>query len=90
MREEKLPITFIFLGDIMIGRLMNEVIDEHGPAWIWGDTLDELHQTDLLLINLETTLTRHNKKLYPKVFNYKSDPKNIRPVINHRMSKSSK
>ncbi len=64
-------ITFGLCGDVMIGRL----VDESGAA-IWGDLLPLLHSTDFTLANLEAALT-HSKKIVPKVFNFKSDPKHV-------------
>lgn len=69
-------ITLVFGGDTMIGRLVNQAIKQKGPRYIWGDILPLLQKADLRIINLETTLTKSDKKV-PKVFNYKSDPENV-------------
>ena len=41
----------------MLGRLVNDVIHQKGFAYPWGDMLSVLRCPDLLLINLECTLT---------------------------------
>jgi poly-gamma-glutamate synthesis protein (capsule biosynthesis protein) len=41
---------------------------------IFGDTLPILSGADLLIGNLETTITTHTKR-YPKMFNYRINPK---------------
>ena len=49
-------ITIGFAGDVMLGRLVNQTISQKGYDHPWGDMLPVLQQTDLFLINLETTL----------------------------------
>lgn len=67
-------------GDVMIGRLVNEVLATRKPAYPWGDLLEELRNTDLNLINLEAALTSCTKEV-AKVFNFKSDPSHIQSLV---------
>lgn len=66
-----------FMGDIMIGRMVNEIIPTKGYAYPWGNTLPLLQTADLRIINLETTLTNHTEK-NPKVFNFKALPDRVK------------
>ena len=66
-------VSLALAGDVMIGRLVNEVIGQKGYAYVWGNILPILHEHDLVMINLETTLTM-NEQAVPKVFNFKSNP----------------
>lgn len=70
-------ITIGLAGDVMIGRLVNEFLDEAPPGWIWGNLLPILQKNDLNLINLEAALTKSDK-IVPKVFNFKADPEKVR------------
>ena len=72
-------ITIGFTGDIMIGRLVNEVIGQKGYRYPWGNVLPLLKQTDLTIINLETTLTTSSQKIL-KVFNYKANPDRVQTL----------
>lgn len=63
-------------GDLMIGRLVDEELNHLPPSYIWGNLHPILKTMDCNLVNLETTLTRSMKKA-SKVFNFKSDPKNV-------------
>lgn len=63
-------------GDVMIGRLVNEALQTRDPASIWGDVLPLLAKADLRIINFEAALTTFAQEM-PKVFNFKTDPKNI-------------
>lgn len=61
----------------MIGRLVNEFLDQAPPGWIWGNFLPILRQNDLNLINLEAALTSSDQ-IVNKVFNFKADPEKVR------------
>jgi len=71
--------TIAFMGDVMIGRMINEVIVSKDYAYPWGNTLPLLQETDLRILNLETTLTTHNKKNI-KVFNFKALPDRVKTL----------
>lgn len=66
-------------GDLMIGRLVNDQLLHKKEHLIWGDLLPLLQSTDLNFINLEVALT-HSEQSVPKVFNFKSDPANVRQL----------
>jgi poly-gamma-glutamate capsule biosynthesis protein CapA/YwtB (metallophosphatase superfamily) len=66
-----------FTGDVMLGRLVNEMIDNTGYAYPWGNTLPLMKAHDLNIINLETTLTTSRQKV-PKVFNFKANPDRVK------------
>lgn len=72
-------ISIGFMGDIMIGRLVNEAISSKGYVYPWGNTLALLKKMDLRIINLETTLTTHQEK-NTKVFNFKALPDRIKTL----------
>jgi poly-gamma-glutamate synthesis protein (capsule biosynthesis protein) len=76
INNSKKIITIGLMGDVMIGRLINNIIKQKGYQYIWGNLLNTLKQHDVNLINLETTLTNATTK-EPKVFNFKSDPQNV-------------
>ena len=69
-------VTLGFVGDTMIGRSVSPIIQQRGPAYVWGNLLPVLRALDLLVLNLETTLTRASRAV-PKVFNFKSAPENV-------------
>ena len=67
------PVTLGFMGDVMLGRLVDVVIAHKGYRYPWGNMRDLLHKNTINIINLETTLTRSTQKV-PKVFNFKARP----------------
>ena len=76
---EPSPLKVLFVGDVMLGRLMNEVLKEMPPAYPWGDTLSLFHETDVRLCNLECALTDRGTpwSVTPKTFHFRSDAKNV-------------
>ncbi len=77
--QEKLPMTLLFVGDVMLGRLVNAVLEEQSPAYPWGDTLSLFHDADVRLCNLECVISDWDTpwSATPKVFHFRSDAKNI-------------
>lgn len=73
MIEKKEIIQIGLMGDVMIGRLVNEYLNNMPFISIWGNLLPLIKKNDLNIINLETALT-HSAAIVPKVFNFKADP----------------
>lgn len=70
--------TLIFLGDTMLGRLVNDCIAKNEPEFVWGDTLPVLKAADAVIDNLEAVIAKGGKEWRPKkVFYFKADPKAI-------------
>ena len=73
------PLTIALVGDVMLGRLMNDVIHTYGPLYPWGNTLPLLREADLTLINLECVIAANGRPWTrtPKVFHFRADPEAI-------------
>ncbi|KAK5957979.1 hypothetical protein OHC33_001169 [Knufia fluminis] len=92
--------TLTFLGDLMLGRLIDQLLPEHvhepkesrhvanmrriqpdlqnyNNLAPWGNTVDFLKKSDLVLGNLETAATNHPERWPNKVFNYRMHPANV-------------
>lgn len=80
-KQQPQTLSIAFAGDTMLGRLVNETINQRGHTYPWGDILPLLQKAELRIINLETTFTK-SKKMVPKVFNYKADPQNVQSLID--------
>lgn len=65
------------IGDVMLGRLVDERLRTVAPAYVWGDTLPVLAQADLRLANLECVLAAGGVPWPGKAFHFRSAPKNI-------------
>lgn len=75
----RLQMTLLFVGDVMLGRLVNAVLQDKSPAYPWGDTISLFQQTDVPLCNLECVLSDWGTpwSASPKAFHFRSDAKNI-------------
>lgn len=69
-----------FVGDVMLGRLVNDELREAGPAFPWGDTLPLLGQADVRIGNLECVLSDDGTPWPAKVFHFRSDSKNVQSL----------
>ncbi len=45
-----------FVGDVMLGRLVNDKLTGALPTFPWGDTLPDLRQADIRIGNLECVI----------------------------------
>jgi len=72
-------------GDVMIGRGVDYVLSRKDYSYVWGNVLPALRTTDLNIVNLETTLTNSNKKVF-KTFNFKATPDKIKSLTEARIT----
>lgn len=71
-------MRLLFVGDVMLGRVVNEALRSVLPAYPWGDTLSVFERADLRFCNLECALSDRGAPwtATPKVFHFRSDAKN--------------
>lgn len=75
-RMEEPRITLAITGDVMLGRLMDDVLQRMGPRYPWGNTLPLLRRADLTLVNLECVIATSGSPwdLWPKAFHFRAGP----------------
>jgi poly-gamma-glutamate capsule biosynthesis protein CapA/YwtB (metallophosphatase superfamily) len=68
-------ITLALVGDVMLGRKVNEALHTVSSEQPWGDVLPLLISADLRIVNLECALTDHKRPWTrtPKVFHFRAD-----------------
>ena len=78
-RDATKTLHLLLLGDCMIGRLVNEVLESQPPEYPWGDTLPLLHAADWRMCNLECVISDRGTpwSVYEKAFHFRSAAKNI-------------
>ncbi len=69
-------IQLALTGDVMLGRVVDSVLRERGPAYPWGDTMPHLRAADLAVVNLECVISRSGRpwSRWPKVFHFHAGP----------------
>lgn len=70
-------MRLVLLGDVMLGRLVNEHLRKAPGAYPWGDTLPVLSAADVRFANLECVLANGGQPQPRKVFHFRSDLKNV-------------
>lgn len=77
------PITLMFVGDIMLDRGVEYVIETAGKDnWHWPflKIADDLKQADVLFGNLESVISDKGKKV-GSIYSFRADPKAIEGLI---------
>ncbi len=76
-------MKLLFVGDVMLGRLVNTILKVNPPTYPWGDTLSLFREADVRLCNLECVISDRGTpwSATPKVFHFRSDAKNV-AVLN--------
>lgn len=71
-------MRLLFVGDIMLGRLVNEMLKSMPPIYPWGNTLPVFRTSDLRIGNLECVLSDRGEpwSRTPKTFHFRADAKN--------------
>jgi poly-gamma-glutamate synthesis protein (capsule biosynthesis protein) len=69
-------VTLAFVGDVMLGRGVNEEIPRREPKYFWGSVLPVLQSADAVIANLECAITEHSQQWNrtPKVFHFRASP----------------
>lgn len=70
-------LDIALVGDIMLGRLVNERLADAPPQHPWGDTLPVLLRADVRIGNLECVLSDDGEPWPGKVFHFRSDSRNV-------------
>ncbi|MEH2309063.1 CapA family protein [Nostoc sp.] len=69
-------VALAFIGDVMLGRGVNEEIPQRSAESFWGDVLPILRGVDAVIANLECAITQNTQECRrtPKVFHFRADP----------------
>lgn len=70
-----------FVGDVMLGRSVNEHWVGGDPAGVWGSTLERLRQLDGLVVNLECCISERGRKWPNKTYYFRADPDFAVPAL---------
>jgi poly-gamma-glutamate synthesis protein (capsule biosynthesis protein) len=72
-------VTLAFIGDVMVGRGVNQWIGRRPPEWFWGDALPVLRSADAVFANLECAISRYDRPWTrtQKVFHFRADPEAV-------------
>ena len=70
-------ITISMVGDIFMDGSIRGLIDRNGTDYPWEMVKEYFQKDDLSIGNLETSITTRGEKWEDKLYNFRSDPKNL-------------
>jgi poly-gamma-glutamate capsule biosynthesis protein CapA/YwtB (metallophosphatase superfamily) len=76
-------IDLALVGDVMLGRGVDEALRDMRSEEPWGDVFSVLDTADLRVINLECAITTHRNRWNrtPKTFHFRADPSRAIEVL---------
>jgi poly-gamma-glutamate capsule biosynthesis protein CapA/YwtB (metallophosphatase superfamily) len=76
---EFFTMKLLLVGDIMLGRLVNQTLRHEPPEYPWGDTSAVFAAADFRLCNLECVMADRGRpwSVTPKLLHFRSDAKNM-------------
>lgn len=77
--ERSRLMRLLFVGDVMIGRLVNDALTHEAASYPWGDTLGLFRHADWRICNLECAISDRGTpwRETPKRFHFRTDAKNV-------------
>lgn len=80
-------MRLVFVGDVMLGRLVNRALKHLEPNYSWGDTLPLFENADWRACNLECVISDRGVpwSVTPKAFHFRSDAKNVAVLRSARI-----
>ena len=79
-------MRLILLGDVMLGRLVNQVLVREPPEYPWGNVLPLLRSANALVLNLECVISDRGEPWPGKMFVFRSDRKNVAVLESARVT----
>lgn len=80
--SHKENFCLVFTGDVMLGRLVNEIMEQKGASYALGNAARLLADADLSLINLECVISSKGRAWTnpPRVFYFRAAPQAIKSL----------
>ena len=74
-----MDIKLLLVGDVMLGRLVNDALERVPAEYPWGDTIAIFREADWRACNLECVISERGRPwgMTPKEFHFRSDAKNV-------------
>ena len=72
-------MRLLFVGDVMLGRMVNDLLRRVDADYPWGDTKTQFQAADWRACNLECVISDRGRpwSRTPKEFHFRSDAKNV-------------
>lgn len=70
-------LKLLFVGDVMLGRGVNEILEHTAPHYPWGNTLEVFGRADFRACNLECAISNRGEPWPDKMFTFRSGSHNV-------------
>ena len=75
-------IEIMFLGDVMMDSFIADYIRDYGVDYPWTDVSPILNKADIVVANLETSVSTRGLTKKPKGFGFRSAPDTLQGLVN--------
>lgn len=76
------PISLSFGGDVMMDSYFADYIRTHGVDYSWADVTPLFKQSDISVVNLETSVSDRGKTYKPDGYGFRSQPFTLEGLVN--------
>lgn len=80
--EEPQEIVISFMGDVMMDSFIGDYIRDRGVDYPWEDVAPITRESDLAVINLETSVSTRGSTKKPEGYGFRSNPDSLQGLVN--------
>lgn len=80
--EEPKEVVISFMGDVMMDSFIGDYIRNYGVDYPWTDVSSITRESDLAVINLETSVSTRGSTKKPEGYGFRSHPDTLQGLVN--------
>ncbi|MCL6476913.1 MAG: CapA family protein [Peptococcaceae bacterium] len=75
-------VIFSLVGDVMLASGVGEAVAAYGPGYPWRDVAGVLRESDIVVANLECSISNRGEPEKDKQFTFRADPGVLKGAVN--------
>ncbi|NLK20859.1 MAG: CapA family protein [Epulopiscium sp.] len=83
--EDPREIVITFMGDVMMDSFIGDYIRERGVDYPWEDVSHIISESDLAVINLESSVSTRGSTKKPEGYGFRSHPDSLQGLVNSKI-----
>lgn len=80
--KEPKELVISFMGDVMMDSFIGDYIRDYGSDYPWTDVAPITKESDLAIINLETSVSTRGETKKPEGYGFRSHPDTLQGLVN--------